>query len=56
MAVAPQRQAAPIYQPEPRASEDRRRDERRRDDDDNDYRPSGKGKRRDSFLSDIFDF
>jgi len=54
-AVAPpQRQTTPVYQPEPRAQRDE--DRRRRDDDDDDYRPAQKGKRRDSFLSDIFDF
>lgn len=52
-AAAPQRQATPVYQPEPRARED---DRRRHDDDDDDHRRTGKGRRRDSFLSDIFDF
>ena len=36
----------PVYQPEPQRA--------RRDDDDDDHRP--RGKRRESFLSDIFDF
>jgi uncharacterized protein len=54
----PQQQAAPVYQPEPqRASQGYRDDDRRRrDDDDDDYRPGYKKKRRESFLSDIFDF
>ncbi|OYW52300.1 MAG: hypothetical protein B7Z10_09125 [Rhodobacterales bacterium 32-66-7] len=51
-ATPPQRPAAPVYQAEPRARED----DRRRHDDDDDYRPAGKGRRRESFLSDIFDF
>ena len=57
-APAPQRQAAPIYQPEPRAAQSPYRDEdrRRRDDDDDDYRHGHKKKRRESFLSDLFDF
>lgn len=49
--------AAPVYQPEPRAAtpqERRRRDDD--DDDDDDDRHYGKRKRRDSFLSDLFDF
>jgi hypothetical protein len=50
-----QPQAAPVYQPEPRAPQGYR-DDRRRDDDDDDYRHGHKKKRRDSFLSDIFDF
>lgn len=48
--------AAPVYQPEPRPQyrdEDRRR---HRDDDDDDYRHGYKKKRRESFLSDLFDF
>ena len=57
-AAAPQRQAAPIYQPEPRAAQNPYRDDdrRRRDDDDDDYRHGYKKKRRESFLSDLFDF
>jgi len=57
-AAAPQRQAAPIYQPEPRAAQNPYRDDdrRRRDDDDDDYRHGTKKKRRESFLSDLFDF
>lgn len=49
-------QAAPIYQPEPRAAyrEDDRR--RYRDDDDDDYRKGYKRKRKESFLSELFDF
>ncbi|MDZ4086107.1 MAG: zf-TFIIB domain-containing protein [Tabrizicola sp.] len=46
---------APVYQPEPRAPQGYREDDRRRyKDDDDDYRY--KKKRKDSFLSDIFDF
>ena len=46
---------APVYQPEPqRAPQGYREDDRRRRDDDDDYRY--KKKRKDSFLSDIFDF
>ena len=53
-----QQQATPVYQPEPqRAPQGYREDDRRRrDDDDDDYRPGYKKKRRESFLSDIFDF
>lgn len=60
------RQAAPVYQPEPRAPqafrdddrrrEDRREDRRRDDDDDDDRRRGHKKKRRESFLSELFDF
>jgi Zn-finger nucleic acid-binding protein len=51
----PQQHAAPVYQPEPRAPQGYREDDRRRHkDDDDDYRY--KKKRKDSFLSDIFDF
>jgi Zn-finger nucleic acid-binding protein len=51
----PQQHAAPVYQPEPRAPQGYREDDRRRyKDDDDDYRY--KKKRKDSFLSDIFDF
>jgi uncharacterized protein len=46
---------APVYQPEPRAPQGYREDGRRRDDDD-DYRYGHKKKRKESFLSDIFDF
>jgi Zn-finger nucleic acid-binding protein len=59
---APQQHAAPVYQPEPRGQQgyrpdDRRPDDRRHDrDDDDDYRHGYKKKRRESFLSDIFDF
>ena len=61
-APPPAPQSAPVYQPEPRApqayrQDDRRQDDRRRDrDDDDDYRSGHKKKRRESFLSDIFDF
>jgi uncharacterized protein len=45
--------AVPLREP-PR---DDRRDERRfRDDDDDDYRRDGRPRRRESFLSDLFDF
>jgi Zn-finger nucleic acid-binding protein len=50
----PQQHSAPVYQPEPRAPQGYRPDDRRRHDDDDDYRY--KKKRKDSFLSDIFDF
>lgn len=53
----PQQQATPVYQPEPRAPQGYREDDRRRrDDDDDDYKYGHKKKRRESFLSDIFDF
>jgi Zn-finger nucleic acid-binding protein len=54
----PQQPAAPVYQPEPRSPQSYRPDDRRRDrdDDDDDYRHGYKKKRRESFLSDIFDF
>ncbi len=53
-AAAPQA-AASVYQPEPRpaAPQERRRSRGGDDDDDRRY---GKRKRRDSFLSDLFDF
>jgi len=51
-----QQQAAPVYQPEPRAPQGYREESRRRRDDDDDDRRGQKKKRRDSFLSDIFDF
>ncbi len=44
---------APQRQEQPRAASDRGRD---RDDDDDDDRRHGKRKRRDSFLSELFDF
>ena len=64
------REAAPVYQPEPRsaaapapyreeprsAAPYREEPRRRRDDDDDDYKDGYKRKRRDSFLSDLFDF
>jgi uncharacterized protein len=56
VAAAPSRQAAPVYQPEPRSTQSYRDDDRRRDDDDGDYRHGHKKKRREGFLSDIFDF
>jgi len=48
--------AAPVSQPEPRGQY--REDDRRRhkDDDDDDYRHGHRKKRRESFLSDLFDF
>lgn len=53
--AAPQ-PGAPVYQPEPRgAAPQQRRRSRDDDDDDDDYR-YGRRKRRDSFLSDLFDF
>ena len=55
--AATQHHAAPVYQPEPRAPQGYREDDRRRrDDDDGDYRQGYKKKRKESFLSDIFDF
>ncbi|MGL6210504.1 MAG: zf-TFIIB domain-containing protein [Paracoccaceae bacterium] len=54
-AAAAPRQPAPTYQPEPPRQAGGYADGgRRRDDDDDDYRP--RGKRRESFLGDIFDF
>jgi uncharacterized protein len=53
---APRPQATPVYQPEPRAQH-RDDDRPRYRDDDDDYRHGGyKIKRKESFLSDIFDF
>jgi hypothetical protein len=51
----PQQPAAPVYQPEPQGHrfDDRRRDH---DDDGDDYRSGNRKKRKESFLSDIFDF
>lgn len=52
----PPQHAAPVYQPEPRGhyrEEDRRR---YKDDDDDDHRHGYRKKRRESFLSDLFDF
>jgi uncharacterized protein len=56
--VAAPQQAAPVYQPEPRAPQSHREDDRRRyrDDDDDDYRDGHRKKRKESFLKDIFDF
>lgn len=53
--VAPPQAGAPVYQPEPRGTAPQERRRPRDDDDDDDYR-YGKRKRRDSFLSDLFDF
>jgi uncharacterized protein len=57
-AAAAPRQATPVYQAEPRAAQGYRDDDRRRrdDDEDDDYRHGPRKKRRESFLSDIFDF
>jgi hypothetical protein len=49
------RAAAPVTLSEPRAAEPRRRRDRD-DDDDDDCRRRHKGRRRESFLSDLFDF
>ncbi|WP_374436974.1 zf-TFIIB domain-containing protein [Tabrizicola sp.] len=46
--------AAPVYQPEPRYRDDDRR--RHKDYDDDDYKYGYKKKRKESFLSDLFDF
>ncbi len=53
--VAAPQAGAPVYQPEPRSAAPQERRRSRDDDDDDDYR-YGKRKRRDSFLSDLFDF
>lgn len=52
----PQQHAAPVYQPEPRGPQGYRGDDRRRRDDDDDYRHGYKKKRKESFLSELFDF
>lgn len=53
--AATRHHSAPVYQPEPRGQY--RDDERhRRDDDEDDRRHGYRKKRRDSFLSDLFDF
>ena len=55
----PARPIAPVYQPEPARAQhhDQPREQPRRSySDDDDDRQYGKKKRRDSFLSDIFDF
>lgn len=57
----PPRNPAPVYQPEPpRAAPQGYAPQayppRRHDDDDDDYRRGYKKKRKDSFLSDLFDF
>jgi uncharacterized protein len=52
----PPQHAAPVYQPEPRAPQGYRPDDRRRHDDDDDHKYGYKKKRKESFLSDIFDF
>ena len=48
--------AAPSARPEPTYAEPRRDSSRHRDHDDDDYHHGRRPKRRDSFLSDIFDF
>ncbi|HMS95774.1 MAG TPA: zf-TFIIB domain-containing protein [Tabrizicola sp.] len=51
------REATPVYQPEPRAQQmPYREDDRRRRDDDDDYRHGYKKKKRESFLGELFDF
>lgn len=54
----PSRPAAPIYQPEPQRAPPQGYAQPRRDhdDDDDDYRRGYKKKRKESFLSDLFDF
>jgi uncharacterized protein len=52
-APSPPQAAQPVYQPEPRYRDDDRRRDR---DDDDDYRHGYRKKRKESFLSDIFDF
>ena len=54
-AVTPQ-PAAPVYQPEPRSPAPQERRRSRDHDDDDDDRRYGKRKRRESFLSELFDF
>jgi Zn-finger nucleic acid-binding protein len=50
-------EAAPVYQPEPRRLDPREAARRRdNDDDDDDDRDRPRKKRRDSFLSELFDF
>jgi len=52
-----QREATPVYQPEPRTQQmPYRDDDRRRRDDDDDYRHGYKKKKRESFLGELFDF
>jgi uncharacterized protein len=51
----PPQAAQPVYQPEPRYRDDDRR-RSRDDDDDDDYNYDRRKKRKESFLSDIFDF
>jgi Zn-finger nucleic acid-binding protein len=53
--------AVPLREPPREERRDERRDDRReerrfRDDDDDDYRRDGRPRRRESFLSDLFDF
>ncbi|MDB5659617.1 MAG: hypothetical protein JWS10_2232 [Cypionkella sp.] len=50
------RDAAPVYQPEPQRQVPRDDERRRYDHDDDDDRYRGKKKRREGFLSDLFDF
>jgi uncharacterized protein len=51
----PPQAAQPVYQPEPRYRDDDRR-RHRDDEDDDDYNYDRRKKRKESFLSDIFDF
>ncbi|MGQ0611763.1 MAG: TFIIB-type zinc ribbon-containing protein [Paracoccaceae bacterium] len=56
-AVAPPPAAAPVYQPEPGRERPRAESPRRREDeDDDDHRFGKRTRRRESFLSDLFDF
>ncbi len=48
--------AAPVFQPEPGFAGQRHEAPRRRDDDDDDYRHGKRSKKRESFLSELFDF
>lgn len=57
-AAPPQRPASPppVYQREPERPRDPREPPRYRDDDDDDHRHGYRKKRKESFLSDLFDF
>jgi uncharacterized protein len=52
----PVQQATPVYQPEPPRAPQGYRDDRRRDYDDDDYKYGHRKKRKESFLSELFDF
>jgi Zn-finger nucleic acid-binding protein len=52
----PARDPGPVYQSEPRSTRQEEPRRYRDDDDDDDYHRGHKRKRRDSFLSDLFDF